>query len=72
MAEALADFGVREQPQTQAATFGATMTLAAKHGLPSYDASNLELAVRLQLPLANLDEPLNRAAHAVGVVLMSG
>src|SRR4051812_41112989 len=70
MSEALRDLGVQEQPQAQAMTFGTIMALAAKHGLSSYDASYLELAVRLGLPLASLDEPLNRAARAEGVTLV--
>jgi predicted nucleic acid-binding protein len=70
MAEALRDLGVVEQPHTQDAVFGEIMDLAAKHSLSSYDASYLELAGRLGLPLATLDGPLKRAAVAEGVVLI--
>lgn len=67
MGEAVRDLGVLEQPQPQDVIFGSVMDLATRHGLSSYDASYLELAVRLGLPLATLDEPLKKAALAEGV-----
>jgi len=70
MAEALRDLGVMEQPQPQETVFGAIMDLAAKHSLSSYDASYLELAMRLGVPLATLDKPLQKAAEAEGVVVV--
>lgn len=47
--------------------FGTTMELAREHGLSSYDASYLELAVRMELPLATLDRKLESAARNLGV-----
>jgi predicted nucleic acid-binding protein len=44
-------------------------TLARTHSLTSYDAAYLELALRLGLPLATLDEPLRAAARNTGVPL---
>ena len=44
--------------------------LAYEHGLSGYDAAYLELAIRRGLPLATLDEELQRAAVAVGVDLV--
>ncbi|MFN0278343.1 MAG: type II toxin-antitoxin system VapC family toxin [Pyrinomonadaceae bacterium] len=44
-----------------------TLYLARKYKLSSYDASYLELAMRLKLPLATLDENLRKAAKKVGV-----
>jgi predicted nucleic acid-binding protein len=44
-----------------------TLHLARIHKLSVYDATYLELAVRLGQPLASLDEPLKEAAAAVGV-----
>lgn len=44
--------------------------LAARHGLTSYDAAYLDLAVRLQLPLATQDDALSKAAAATGVTLL--
>ena len=43
--------------------------LAEAHGLTSYDASYLELALRLGFPLATLDQPLRVAAQACGLLL---
>ena len=51
---------------TAAATQGNTMKsvceLAEEYGLTTYDASYLELAVRLDLPLATLDTDLHEAS----------
>lgn len=56
---------------TAAATQGSTMKkvceLAEKHGLTTYDASYLELAMRLELSLATLDADLYNAAAEIGV-----
>jgi len=56
---------------TAAATQGNTMktvcALAEKHGLTTYDASYLELAMRLDLPLVTLDSDLYNAAVEVDV-----
>lgn len=41
--------------------------VALRFGLSSYDATYLELALRLQLPLATSDAPLRAAALAAGV-----
>ncbi|OAI49911.1 hypothetical protein AYO44_18255 [Planctomycetaceae bacterium SCGC AG-212-F19] len=41
--------------------------LARAHGLSTYDAAYLELAVREALPLATLDKQLETAAKAIGV-----
>ena len=46
-----------------------TRRLARTHGLTSYDAAYLELALRLAIPLATLDEKLQAAARAEGVRL---
>ena len=48
--------------------FGEVHRLAVVHGLSGYDAAYLELAIRRNLPLASLDDDLNRAADAAGVV----
>lgn len=49
----------------------ALLALALRHGLSSDDAAYLELALRLQLPLATQDEALRSAALASGVGLVS-
>jgi predicted nucleic acid-binding protein len=47
------------------------MALARAHGLTVYDAAYLELALRLELPLATLDRALAAAAPAAGVELLT-
>ncbi len=44
--------------------------ISRRFGLTAYDAAYLELAMRLQLPLATLDAALARAASGVGVYLL--
>lgn len=44
--------------------------LARTHNLTSYDAAFLELAMRLQLPLATSDQALVRAATDCGVSIL--
>lgn len=46
-----------------------TLSLARDQVISAYDAAYLELAVRLNLPLATLDKKLKDAATAVGVSL---
>ena len=54
-----------------AATFvhalSGTLQLARRYKLSAYDASYLELALRRGLPLATLDEDLQKAANKAGV-----
>ena len=45
--------------------------LAVAHGLTLYDAIYLELALRRALPLATLDEELQRAADQAGAEIYS-
>ena len=45
-------------------------SLARKCDLAVYDASYLDLAMRLDLPLATSDGPLKKAAAACGVMLV--
>lgn len=44
-----------------------TLQLARRYKLSAYDASYLELALRQGVPLATLDEDLQRAAKKAGV-----
>jgi predicted nucleic acid-binding protein len=47
-----------------------TLKLADRHQLTVYDATYLELAMRLSLPLATLDRDLRKAAQSEGVTLL--
>ena len=47
-----------------------TIRLARRYQLSEYDASYLELTLRISVPLASLDEPLIEAAQAAGVPLL--
>ena len=44
-------------------------TLTERYRLSAYDATYLELAMRLQLPLATTDTQLTKAAKSVGLFL---
>lgn len=55
---------------TTSKTLSTVLPLARKHGLTAYDASYLDLAVRLACPLATFDKALLEAAKAVGVSLL--
>ncbi|MBV8848331.1 MAG: type II toxin-antitoxin system VapC family toxin [Methylobacteriaceae bacterium] len=57
--------------ETDDHAWGATKTLAREHGLTLYDAAYLELALRLQRPLASCDATLIRAARKCGVEILS-
>lgn len=46
------------------------LKLAIQHQLSSYDASYLELALRLQLPLATKDDALRAGARSSGIALI--
>lgn len=48
------------------------LALALRFGLSTYDAAYLELALRLQLPVATADGPLRAAALAAGVGVVPG
>jgi predicted nucleic acid-binding protein len=49
---------------------GAILALARAHGLTFYDAAYLELARRLDAPLATVDRELARAARAAQLALL--
>lgn len=61
---ALSDLPLRTDMEPN---LGTALDLARRHGLSFYDGLYLELAVRLQMPLATLDEALFRAARAEGL-----
>ena len=47
------------------------LPLTREHRLSAYDAAYLELATRERMPLATLDDELQKAAHAAGVSLLT-
>jgi predicted nucleic acid-binding protein len=57
-------------PETNDHVWGRTLELADRHRLTVYDATYLELALRLSLPLATLDDDLREAAQREDVVLL--
>jgi predicted nucleic acid-binding protein len=50
--------------------FSHLLPLCRTHGLTSYDAIYLDLAMRRNLPLATLDQTLRKAAKKLGVKLL--
>jgi predicted nucleic acid-binding protein len=57
--------------ETERRAFGQILDLARSEKLTGYDASYLELAMRLGVPLATKDAALTEAAAHVGVPVLS-
>jgi predicted nucleic acid-binding protein len=70
-AELLLGMPIRIHAATETFAFEEALPLARDTGLSVYDASYLELAGRLGLPLATLDAALGRAAREIGVRVLS-
>jgi len=60
---------IRMDPELPVQGWTRIPELAIRHRLTTYDAAYLELALRLDVPLATLDQDLRRAAHKAGVPL---
>ncbi len=58
---------IRMDPVSTSRIWGAALKVAHAHRLSVYDAMYLELAIRMQLPLATLDRALANAGRAVGL-----
>ena len=54
-------------PVSASRVWGPALALASEHSLSVYDATYLEPALRMRLPLATLDRALAAAAQAVGL-----
>ena len=54
-------------PVAASRTWGAALDLANTHRISVYDAMYLELAVRMRMPLATLDQALRAVGQAAGV-----
>jgi len=65
--EMLEGVGIKVDVTTFAHALSDTLQLARRYKLSAYDASYLELALRLGMPLATLDEDLQKAAKKAGV-----
>lgn len=65
--EMLGGIRITPDPATFPRALIETLSLARRYRLSSYDASYLELALRLGLPLASLDSDLLKAAKKAGV-----
>lgn len=65
----LAFLDIAIDPHTNAQAWSATVQLADRFRLTLYDAAYLELAQRLALPLASLDNELRAAAHTLNIAL---
>lgn len=66
----LHELPIRIDEETANNLWTATAQLAATHGLTAYDATYLELALRLRLPLATRDAAMVSAARTAGVQLL--
>ncbi len=65
--EMLEGVDIEVDTATSAHALSGTLQLARRYKLSAYDATYLELAMRLGLPLATLDEDLLKAAKRAGV-----
>jgi predicted nucleic acid-binding protein len=61
---------IRIDEATHINALSSTLALGRQEGLAAYDAAYLELALRLELPLATLDTRLAEAATRCGVELV--
>ena len=62
-------FPIVVDTETDRHAWGSTLALSERFGLTAYDASYLELAQRLRLPLASLDSELRAACRALRLPL---
>ena len=68
--ESLNDLPIEVDYPSSTLHFKAVPPLAERHRLTGYDAAYLELALRLGLPLATLDQELIQASRAVGLIVL--
>ena len=67
----LSGLPIQEDTETSKKAWGDTLHLGRSHGLSVYDASYLELALRLGVDIATLDVDLRKAAVKAGVKMYS-
>ncbi len=63
-------FAIHHEDESARRSFRYLLPLCRKHGLTSYDAAYLDLAMRARLPLASLDDDLRRAAANEGLPVL--
>ncbi len=68
----LVELPIVVEPGDRRRPFESVRLLARSHGLSAYDASYLELALRLGIPLATLDGPLAAAVREAGGEVFGG
>jgi predicted nucleic acid-binding protein len=68
--ETLNEMPIELDGETVTHAWDATYALAVAHGLTVYDATYLELAIRLGLQLASLDDALRAGARSAGIALL--
>lgn len=69
--EMLKEMDIEADTATFQNAFSSILQLARRYQLSAYDASYLELALRQGMPLATLDEDLQKAAKKAGVTRLS-
>jgi predicted nucleic acid-binding protein len=65
----LGELPIEIDGETHRRVWGAILPIAAHHSISVYDASYLELAIRLNLPLATLDKDLRKAGRKADIAL---
>ncbi len=65
--EMLGSLDISADPATFSRALSDTLQIARRYRLSAYDASYLELAMRASLPLATLDQDLQKAANKAGI-----
>ncbi len=65
--EMLAGLDIDIDSDTVATALSDTLQVARRYRLSAYDASYMELSLRSGIPLATLDQDLNKAARRAGI-----
>jgi len=65
--EMLAGLDIDVDSDTVATALSDTLQIARRYRLSAYDASYMELSLRAGIPLATLDQDLNKAARRAGI-----
>ncbi|MFO0792019.1 MAG: type II toxin-antitoxin system VapC family toxin [Pirellulales bacterium] len=66
----LTSLPIESDGESSSRAFTELVSLSRTHGITSYDAAYLDVALRHRLPLASLDEGLRRCAKSMGIKLL--